>query len=109
MLSAGPPAQAGERGGLSFRFHGSQRAYDHSRPHGLGPRYDWRSPYKAFRFRDRSPGYGSPRTDRRSCRIVTKSAVWHGRPAKIAGTLCYDRHGRPYIVPGSRRVIGRYD
>lgn len=31
-----------------------------------------------------------------------------GYQVKFAGTMCYDRSGAPYIVPGSQRIIERY-
>ena len=43
------------------------------------------------------------------CRTVIKKAYEHGRLAKIAGKLCYDRHGNPYIVKGSRYVVRYYE
>lgn len=45
----------------------------------------------------------------RKCRTVTKQAYQNGRLAKIAGKLCYDRYGNPYIVRGSRHVVSYYD
>lgn len=44
----------------------------------------------------------------RGCRKVSKHGYYHGREAKIGGTMCYDRYGEPYIVQGSRYVIHYY-
>jgi hypothetical protein len=42
----------------------------------------------------------------RACHATYKDGYdYHGRPARIGGTMCYDRFGRAYIVPGSRYVI----
>jgi hypothetical protein len=44
-----------------------------------------------------------------ACHPVSKvDHVGHGRKAKIVGTMCYDAHGNPYIVAGSRRIVHYY-
>jgi len=50
----------------------------------------------------RHGGYGY------DCRKVSKHGYYHGRKARIGGTMCYDRYGDPYIVQGSRYVIDYY-
>jgi len=45
---------------------------------------------------------------RHDCHKVSKHGYYHGRKAKIGGTMCYDRYGDPYIVQGSRYVIHYY-
>jgi hypothetical protein len=48
--------------------------------------------------------YGRPR--RTACYpVVGKGRDHFGRRARFGGTMCYDRAGRSYIVPGSRYVI----
>lgn len=44
-----------------------------------------------------------------ACHFVSK--IEHGRHGyrvQVGGTMCYDDYGQPYIVQGSRYVIGRY-
>jgi len=40
-----------------------------------------------------------------ACHPVSKFGSWHGRPAKVGGTMCYNGHGRGYVVSGSRYLI----
>ncbi len=43
------------------------------------------------------------------CHPVSKHGYdRHGYPARIGGTMCYDHYGNPYVVSGSRYIIGRY-
>lgn len=44
----------------------------------------------------------------RDCHGVVKDGYYHGRYAKIGGTMCYDHLGRGYIVEDSRYVIRYY-
>jgi len=39
------------------------------------------------------------------CHPVNKFGIWRGRPAKVGGTMCYNRNGQGYIVSGSRYLI----
>lgn len=39
------------------------------------------------------------------CHLVNKFGTWRGRPAKVGGTMCYNRNGQGYIVSGSRYLI----
>ena len=39
------------------------------------------------------------------CHPVNKFGTWRGRPAKVGGTMCYNRNGQGYIVSGSRYLI----
>lgn len=43
-----------------------------------------------------------------ACHNVSKDGYAHGRNARIGGTMCYDRYGQGYVVPGSRYVIHYY-
>jgi hypothetical protein len=40
--------------------------------------------------------------------IHTWSRDWHGRPVRVHATECFDAYGRPFVLGGSERVIGRY-
>ena len=40
------------------------------------------------------------------CHPVSQVKWHHGRKARFGGTLCYDRYGNGYIVPGSRYFVG---
>jgi hypothetical protein len=63
--------------------------------------------YAAQRHGKRWHGYGGYRTAR-ACHKTSKIRYDHyGQPQRIGGVMCYDRHGRPYIVDGSRHVISR--
>lgn len=43
------------------------------------------------------------------CRPTSKIAfVGHGRRAKVGGLMCRDRHGRAFVLPGSRHVLFYY-
>ncbi|MFQ5533200.1 MAG: hypothetical protein ACE5EM_00050 [Sphingomonadales bacterium] len=53
--------------------------------------------------------YGSGHHPAPACHPVSKPGYdHHGRRIRIGGTMCYDRHGEPYVVQGSRYIIGRY-
>jgi len=90
------PGKHNPRHGLSGRSH---------RGHGISGR--------SHRFQSfghpsghRSSRFGRTRSGHRGddCRRVYKDGHHDDRPARIGGTLCYDRHGDPYIVEGSRFV-----
>ncbi len=40
------------------------------------------------------------------CRPTTGTAYLNGRLAQYGGTMCYDRFGAPYVIPGSEYFIG---
>ena len=44
----------------------------------------------------------------RKCHNVVTDGYFHGRYAKIGGTMCYDHAGNGYIVDGSRYLIKYY-
>ena len=53
-------------------------------------------------------GYGGS-SYRRSCHPVSKLVYGaYGHRKRIRGTMCYDKSGYGYVVPGSRRVVGYY-
>ena len=97
---------------LTIRFgyghHGAHHADRHhhdKRHHGARSRHG-----RGHHAERRTHGHDQHgRYTSRDCRTVTKQAYHNGRPAKVSGKLCYDRHGTPYIVDGSRSVVGYYD
>jgi hypothetical protein len=40
--------------------------------------------------------------------VIGRGFDQFGRPAKVAATMCYDRFGNGYVVPGSERIIHRF-
>ena len=42
----------------------------------------------------------------RDCQPTTGQGIVDGRPARFAGTICYDAHRRAYVIRGSERFIG---
>lgn len=110
-LALSLPASPASAGDLTIRFgsgyHGAHHAdrHHHDRHHGSHRRH--RRGHHADRRQHDHETRG--RYTERGCRTVTKRAYHHGRPAKVAGKLCYDRHGTPYIVEGSRSIVGYYD
>ncbi|MBO6542273.1 MAG: hypothetical protein JJ939_11950 [Alphaproteobacteria bacterium] len=54
-------------------------------------------------YHDGNVGYRSYGT--RGCHPVYKHGRWNGRPAKVGGTMCYNRNGNAYVVNGSRYLI----
>ena len=50
----------------------------------------------------------APGQHARRCHGITTDGYFHGRYAKIGGTMCYDRYGNGYIVDGSRYLIHYY-
>ena len=81
--------------------HGVRRHYRHG-GHGYVKPYAGRGYAKPHH-----KGAGYAHRDR--CQQTSKTGYHHGRKAQIGGTMCYDRHGRWYIVPGSRYVMHYYD
>lgn len=75
------------------RDYGNYRDSDH-----YGWRYDKRG-YKRHVKVHRYHGGGY------DCHPVKKKGYFHGRPAKVGGTMCYDRYGNGYIAKGSRYLI----
>lgn len=118
----GAPAQAGGgyyghygggHIGFGFSLHSPKHHYGHGGHHRYGHRYGHsRYGYGGHR-RHYSKRYYAPSYDRHGsygCQKVSKHGRdGAGRLAKIGGTQCYDRHGTPYIVPGSRYIIEYYD
>lgn len=84
--------------GKANRGHGLRRQHRQYRRHG-GHRFGgYRSPGLGHRY------FRSPR----GCHPVSRHVYNRfGDPIKLRGTMCYDRYGRGYIVPGSRHVYRR--
>ena len=95
----------GDRRYFGREHHSAGHGHSHSRNRHSG-HHQKQGHHAAQRQRehDKHGRYTS-----RDCRKVTKQAYQDGRLAKIAGKLCYDRHGNPYIVKGSRHVVRYYD
>lgn len=68
---------------LKGKLHGHHR--------GHSPRHSYASRY----------GYAG----RGGCHEVSKVGHHHGQKALIGGVMCYDSHGRGYVVKGSRYVV----
>lgn len=74
--------------------------------------------YSSYGFSHHRPShsnrrYRSTRAHRhysgsRGCNRVSKTISIDGRLRQVTGSRCYDRHGNPYIKPGSRRLGGYY-
>jgi len=95
-----------------FAFHGHHRSGHHrsghhrSRHHRFGghPRHHGHDAHSARHGRHGAAHAGAGHGE---CHRVYKRSHHDGRPARIGGTQCYDRHGQPYIVSGSR-FVDRY-
>ena len=95
----------------SRRHHGykSRRHHGYKSRRHHGYKYRYRGHRGGYKFRYRG-GYGRRGHGgySRSCHKVSKHGYYHGRKARIGGTMCYGRHGKAYIVRGSRYVIDYY-
>lgn len=97
----------------------------HHRGHHRGHRYGHHRGYRDHYYRHRQhrhyggPVFGNPHRYRhhryhgysnhaRNCHPVSKNGFWHGRHAKIGGTMCYDRYGNGYVISNSRHLIHYY-
>ena len=106
-LLAGVMAPAANAAGWVAPAHtGTEQAtfYGHSDRAGAFSkvgRQDWRH----FR-RGHGHRYARRSNFRRCEEITSLKRIGFGRKAVIAETLCHDKFGRPFIVRGSRRVVG---
>ncbi len=67
-------------------------------------------PYYGYGAYSYSGQHSSHQSRQRRCHPVTGiGRDRYGRRAKFGGTMCYDRYGSSYIVPGSRHVIHYYN
>lgn len=117
VAASASPAIAGDR------HHHGHGKYDDSRyraapkyghGHGYARRYGhryWRKHghhgvvVHAWRPVGHRPSYHSRRIHAACHPVVGHGYDHFGRRAKFGGTMCYDRHGRGYVVVGSRHVI----
>ena len=127
------PARSGRRGNFGRKFrhgggqkfrHGGGQRFRHGHGHSsflfafVFP-FHYFSPYYPYYPYYPSYGYGSysyyghhssHQSRQRRCHPVTGTGYdRYGRRAKFGGTMCYDRYGSSYIVPGSRHVIHYYN
>jgi len=84
-------------GALQITFDGRHV----SKRHGYTDQRNWRH-YR----RGHDNRCASRRHHKRCEEITSLKRFGYGRRAVIAETLCHDKHGRPFIVRGSRRVVG---
>lgn len=56
------------------------------------------------RYRDRGWRQGYSYTPR-GCHPVSFTQWRYGRPVRVGATMCYDRYGYGYVLPGSERTI----
>ncbi len=89
---------------VRYRYYGGQGFYYGSQYYGPGVIGGY------SRGGPGSYGLGLGRTRYSAgCRAVTKFGFDRfGRQAKIGGTMCFDRFGKPYILSRSRHVIHYY-
>lgn len=79
-----------------------KRGYSrHYKPYGYNKYSKYKKYYKLRdKYRDRYSGY---RQYKKRCHPVSKVVTdRYGYRHDIGGTMCYDRRGHAYIVPGSR-------
>lgn len=50
-------------------------------------------------------GKGIVRHGGRACHDVVKVGHYRGHKALVGGVMCYDRHGRGYVLDGSRHLV----
>jgi len=84
-----------------YKHHKRKHNYRHFRPKR---RHYYRHRYSDGRWGNhyyRSYGH-------RPCHPVYRNGYWHGRPAKLGGTMCYGNGGHSYVVRGSEYVIHFY-
>lgn len=60
--------------------------------------YVYHDGYNRYRHRDWRRGY----TGRYGCHPVSYRQVRYGRAYRVTSTMCYDRYGYGYVVPGKR-------
>ncbi len=106
-------------GGITFSFYGGYHPGYYNKRHLYRRHtpYYGRHTYRPRRhgphitnnyYYNSGPSYGPGYAPSRACQPVSKTGYWHGRKAKIGGTMCYDAYGNGYIVNGSRYLIHYY-
>ena len=81
--------------------------YRHYRNHQHRNRHLSRGSYFGLRFDSPTRGHGFRNTPKQ-CHEVARKKYWHGRLARVGGTMCYNRYGEGRIVSGSRYLIHYY-
>lgn len=130
LLALSAPAFADDHG--RHRRHDGHRGYQHHYQHNHHVRVHRHRPARHFKRRHRrvhrrhtsfslviglppprphyyryAPTYYAPPAPAAGgCLATTGTGYVDGRLAQFAGTMCYDRYGRGYIVPGSQRFVG---
>ena len=122
------PVGSAEAGGLSIHIGSGYGHYGSSYGYRYKPRHYYRKHYrkkhygKHYRPSHRYYGhrgynyyrkprvhYGHRHSYRPRCHPVHKHIHNdYGHRTKVRGTMCYDRYGKGYVVPGSRHVVKRY-
>ena len=129
VLAAPAPAQADDRvhlginlnwtGGYGYPYADHYRYDRHHRPYFAPPprhhswdryrhhhRRDYRRYYSFHDGYHAGPAYRS--FGPRPCHPVHTRGYWHGRPAHLGATKCYNRHGHGFVIQGSEYVISFY-
>ena len=79
----------------SHRFH-KHRKFHGGHFHGKRHLHGGRKPHRKGVVRHHG---------RHACHDVVKVGVHRGHKALLGGVMCYDRHGRGYILQGSRHLV----
>jgi hypothetical protein len=88
--------------------HGKHARRGHHKGHGKHARRGHQRRHGHFARRGHGGRHG-PYFAGRGCHQVSKIRHdGYGGRKRIVGTMCYDRYGNSYIVPGSRHVAHRY-
>ena len=122
-LAVSTPASA-DNIGIGINPYGFSLNYNSNSYYGRHNKHAYRQPYYGRRHKHRrhfnrrrkhnnyyySNNYyqNGPRYANQGCQPTSKSGYWHGRQARIGGTMCYDAYGNGYIVQGSRYLIHYY-
>ena len=102
----------GWNGGYGYPRAHHRRYARHHRPYYAPrghhtPRHHRRHPRRHYGYSDGGyhTGQGYQSHGGAGCHPVHRFGQWNGRPAKVGGTMCYNRNGRGYVVSGSRYLI----
>ena len=103
----------GHRSGYGYRHRHSRFSFAFVFPfYYFFPYYPYYPYYPSYGYGSYSyyGHHSSQPSHQRRCHPVTGiGRDRYGRKAKFGGTMCYDRYGNSYIVPGSRHVIHYYN
>ncbi len=90
------------------RHHKRKHHNKHKKHHRSGVFFSFGNVFGAHDYNRRNYYNGGYQAGPRDCHGVVKDGYFHGRYAKIGGTLCYDHRGSGYIVEGTRYLIQYY-